>query len=100
MSDKVIMSRLPSCNIRGCRNSARYDARTRSGRWGFLCKGHFARYGVGVGLGLGQFLLLPHEVQETRETCLHLHRNPADLRPCGECDYERWAENHASPDPS
>ena len=38
---------------------ARYDARERfTTRWGHMCKEHFENYGVGLGLGLGQKLIL------------------------------------------
>lgn len=34
--------------------TAMYDARTRGGPWGCLCRSCFDSYGVGLGTGLGQ----------------------------------------------
>jgi len=31
-----------------------YDARTKQGRWGLLCRSCFKEYGMGLGTGLGQ----------------------------------------------
>jgi len=47
---------LPACDICGAR--ARYDAKTWRGPWAFLCSQHFVEHGIGLGLGLGQRLVV------------------------------------------
>lgn len=56
MSDQVVVSVLPKCDF--CTATAAYDAKTHMGPWANLCKQHFAVYGVGVGTGRGQRLVL------------------------------------------
>jgi hypothetical protein len=34
--------------------SVMYDARTKSGQWGNICRKCFSAYGVGIGMGRGQ----------------------------------------------
>lgn len=48
---------LPACDIHGDHPAA-YDARTRTGQWGFLCEAAFREHGVGLGTGKGQRLRL------------------------------------------
>lgn len=40
---------------------ARVDGRTTHGPWAAMCLGHYRNYGVGLGVGMGQYLLLPKE---------------------------------------
>lgn len=40
---------------------ARVDGRTNKGPWAKMCVSHYLVYGVGLGLGKGQYLLLPGE---------------------------------------
>lgn len=44
---------------------AEYDGKTQAGPWAFMCSADFANYGVGLGLGRGQRLVLvqPEEVE-------------------------------------
>ena len=52
----VEVTRLPRCQW--CLREAHYDARTRSGRWGYLCGEHFRQHGPGrLGIGLGHRLV-------------------------------------------
>lgn len=44
--------------------TALYDARTPSGRWGYLCATHFASLGCRLGTGFGQRLVLESEKYE------------------------------------
>ena len=37
---------------------AKYDAATEMGPWADMCEAHYRRYGIGLGLGLGQRLIL------------------------------------------
>ena len=50
------VSSLPACDF--CGGTAYYDGKTHMGPWAFMCKGDFAAYGVGVGLGKGQKLVV------------------------------------------
>lgn len=56
MSDKVKVKRIPNCDI--CGEKARFDAKTKNGPWGYLCAECFSTYGIGLGTGLGQELVL------------------------------------------
>ena len=35
-----------------------YDAKTKMGPWGCLCKKCFKTHGIGLGIGLGQYYVL------------------------------------------
>ena len=37
---------------------AQYDGATAMGPWGFMCESHFQQYGMGLGLGIGQRLIV------------------------------------------
>lgn len=47
---------LPKCNF--CARKAEYDARTNFGSWAYMCRYHFNIYGIGLGLGKGQELIV------------------------------------------
>ena len=48
---------LPACDF--CKtNEAKYDGRTTLGPWAYMCQSCFRIYGVGLGLGKGQRLVL------------------------------------------
>jgi len=58
---EVLVESLPDCDM--CKSGfikrkARYDGRTRMGPWAYMCKVHFRLYGVGLGLGRGQKLVV------------------------------------------
>ena len=53
---KVTVERLPKCDF--CAQIARYEGRTKDGRWAKMCEGCFAIRGIGLGLGKGQELIL------------------------------------------
>ena len=62
MSNKVIVSKLPACDL--CKRNplipyqaAYYDGKTRMGPWAFMCEEHFKTCGVGLGTGKGQKLI-------------------------------------------
>jgi hypothetical protein len=62
-SDAVAyVTELPPCDIhrhlRGTVIPAGYDGATRLGAWAFMCDGCFTAYGVGLGVGRGQRLIL------------------------------------------
>jgi hypothetical protein len=62
---QVRVTAYPACDlcshtgvVEGSDGTARYDARTTMGAWAFLCEQHYERWGVGLGIGYGQRLLL------------------------------------------
>jgi glutaredoxin len=57
--EKVEVLTIPRCDF--CTEAARYDARTSLGPWAYLCAAHYARYGIALGLGWGQELILKEE---------------------------------------
>ena len=56
MVDQVVIQRERMCDF--CRNKADYDGRTTLGTWAYMCPIHFEMYGVGLGLGRGQKLVV------------------------------------------
>lgn len=58
MSDKVTVQDLPHCDLCGVPSEAAYDGATIMGPWANMCKTHFQQYGVGLGTGRGQRLVL------------------------------------------
>ena len=58
---KVEVTKIPDCDLCLQQNhieKARYDCKTTMGSWANLCEHHFENYGVGLGLGFGQELIL------------------------------------------
>ena len=53
----VEVTSLPPCDMHPSREAA-YDCKTSFGPWGNLCKQCYQQYGVGLGLGKGQRLIL------------------------------------------
>ena len=53
--------KLPSCEF--CGKEASYDAKTIMRPWAYLCLTHFKKYGIGLGLGKGQKLVLKAPIQ-------------------------------------
>jgi hypothetical protein len=47
---------LPTCDF--CAATAQYDGRTRRFGWARMCWVHFAAFGVGLGTGKGQKLVV------------------------------------------
>ncbi len=56
--ETVTVAALPACYFCQDGTPAAFDGKTKMGPWGNMCSGHFARYGVGVGLGSGQKLVV------------------------------------------
>ena len=46
------------CKVEGKEVHGEYDAKTRLGPWAYLCEYHFKAYGIGLGLGKGQRLVV------------------------------------------
>lgn len=59
---EVVVKTLPPCDLceaEGRQRVATYDARIKGGTaWGYLCDDHFATKGAGLGLGIGQRLIV------------------------------------------
>ncbi len=56
------VTELPNCGLcemKGRTEPAEYDGRTAIGQWAFMCQQHYDQYGVGLGTGKGQKLVLP-----------------------------------------
>lgn len=61
MSDTAYVEKLPLCNFcqqQGKKVNAEYDGRTTSGQWANMCALDFAAFGVGLGTGKGQRLVV------------------------------------------
>jgi hypothetical protein len=61
MATSVTVRVLPKCDVcqqNGMTVDAAYDAKTVFGPWANLCAKDFMSYGVGLGTGLGQKLVL------------------------------------------
>lgn len=57
------VTKIPECDIcigegYATPHLAKYDGKTSYGPWAYMCEEHFARDGRGLGLGLGQELVL------------------------------------------
>ena len=70
MSKKTYVAVLPNCDY--CANSgvtrrAKYDAKSRDGRWANMCAIHFANNGIKLGTGYGQELIEGQEPETTDE---------------------------------
>lgn len=57
----VVLPPCDFCSMRGERKDAQYDAASRMGSWAFMCEDHFRQYGVGLGTGRGQRLVVKGE---------------------------------------
>lgn len=63
---EVVVDKLPLCQL--CQQDplilyqvAHYDGKTRMGPWAYMCRQCFKQYGIGLGLGKGQKLILKEE---------------------------------------
>ena len=56
MGDSVKVSSLGKCDF--CERTSHYDAKMYTGPWAYLCEQHFRAWGVGLGTGRGQRLIL------------------------------------------
>jgi hypothetical protein len=66
-STTAVVMEFPPCDF--CKEDlltkpARFDGKTIQGPWAFMCGAHFVLYGTGLGLGIGQRLILKGEEQE------------------------------------
>ena len=71
MSTQVEVSSLPKCDF--CLADAKYDAKTTLGPWANMCETHFRQFGMGLGTGKGQKLILKKaDVKKELNRRLHL----------------------------
>ncbi len=69
MSEQVKVGSLPKCDVcvhherrpEAEAKVAKYDGKTKMGPWAYMCDSHFRRYGIGLGLGRGQALILARD---------------------------------------
>lgn len=57
---EVEMDELPYCDF--CNGEAKYDGKTKMGAWAYMCEECFKEYGIGLGYGIGQRLVLRDKV--------------------------------------
>jgi len=85
----ALVSSLPNCDfcaVEGTSEPAEYDGRTIFGHWAYMCQLHFDQYGVGLGTGRGQKLVLEPPV-----TAPQLSRAGELCKRCGKgCDETSW----------
>ena len=69
---QVEVSELPQCDF--CKQNplvlyqeAHYDGKTWMGPWANMCREHFKKFGVGLGLGKGQELMLRGNIRRGNE---------------------------------
>lgn len=97
MSEQVTVAVLPKCDF--CTAAvtvtrARYDGKTVMGPWANMCEVHFNEYGIGLGTGRGQRLVLKSEAAPVTG-CQH-RRKENDSRPCGDCETDSWEAGFSS----
>lgn len=52
------------CRLLGTHTLAVVDGNTLGGKWGYMCEGHFASNGIGLGEGVGQVLLCGDDMDD------------------------------------
>jgi hypothetical protein len=55
---EVVVDALPPCDWDATHGPASYDFKSTSGPWGYGCDACFKERGMGLGLGIGQKLIL------------------------------------------
>jgi hypothetical protein len=58
MGDRVEVSELPPCDFNAAHKKAWVDGKTKMGYWANMCQQCYKSYGVGLGTGFGQRLIL------------------------------------------
>jgi hypothetical protein len=57
----VVIDARPMCDLCADGTRAIYDAASRQGPWGYMCQRHYDQFGVGLGTGRGQRLVVEGE---------------------------------------
>ncbi len=58
---ETLVSALPECDFcksEGNSQEAHYDGATGIGPWAYMCERHFGIWGIGLGTGVGQTLIV------------------------------------------
>ncbi|MCP4897354.1 MAG: hypothetical protein GY906_10320 [bacterium] len=66
MSIAVEVRFLPPCDF--CKEDARYDGKTRTGPWAYMCPTHWRAHGMKLGTGWGQKLISRAEIDLKERT--------------------------------
>ena len=64
--EEATIDRLLNCDFCtqiGQEEKAEYDGKTTFGVWAFICLKYYDIYGIGLGMGRGQMLILEEEEQ-------------------------------------
>lgn len=62
--ETVWLAKRPDCDLcitSGLKNPARFDAKMHQGPWAYMCQIHFDANAIGLGLGVGQRILVKGE---------------------------------------
>lgn len=71
---EVAVEVLPKCDF--CDSQAAYDGKTKMAPWANMCAAHFKVYGIGLGLGRGQRLIL-NKQQQREEPAARVQTRPS-----------------------
>lgn len=61
MSTEARVMEIPPCDFckgQGLDVPAKYDGQTTFGLWAYMCGAHYSKFGMGLGTGVGQKLIL------------------------------------------
>jgi hypothetical protein len=53
---ETVVATIPECSF--CAEPAAVDGKTTRGPWAYMCETHFGQAGIGLGVGVGQRLVL------------------------------------------
>jgi hypothetical protein len=59
LKDYVLLDTRPNCDLCLRKKPAFFDGKTIMGPWAYMCEGHFATHGCGLGEGKGQRVIVP-----------------------------------------
>lgn len=58
LMETATVEALPQCDFGVAYHEALYDGATTQGPWAYMCEEHFQEFGVGLGMGVGQKLVV------------------------------------------
>lgn len=80
---EVTVAELPLCDICKAEGKgeilAQYDGAMSIGGWAYMCQSHFDQYGVGLGVGMGQLLVVGKSAEGTFIDKMDVERKAALL---------------------
>jgi hypothetical protein len=59
LKDYILLDTRPNCDLCLRKTPAFFDGKTIMGPWAYMCEGHFATHGCGLGEGKGQRVIVP-----------------------------------------